>query len=1809
MSFRGNRRGGSGIRPAMKSGQACRQFKSTGMCAFGQRCKFSHDPSSSSASAPRRTYTQAPRIREPTDERVLKFKRLVTARTYGTSSSEQNPFSLGLEILTNVKDADAQQQTISILATEDGLSCIRQVVESRIPRAMIAGTTFAKRRLWETDMRPLFRLITFESVVLSNILEDKVVTIYNFIAGVGGDRLPAWFDLAKGLAGAPDLPLSIASIEIAELCLAVMAKMMDCNSSHVSNPTFCDYATSFIAIATAFQDITPAHKMSKIQATEHAAIISRRLEARDTSSSARSLHSALANGSLSLHQDLPGSLSGNGPRHDNDHDDITKISILPTPDEIASDRKEYLPTDTIGQLRDVVRAELGNLQQKSNHGKPLKDTIQYCTYHDTSIFELGFDRRTGPEFIFRFRQPAGRSGTTSFQRGKAGSDKNDEEAKSLAQRRDWWMVRAKKRLQPGGLVCVIDSRGASHFLIVADSSARTAADTQKHQNGPANRSWQKDDDDGNGKTFTLADDPMWSFVSLKLPPDNNRDQLRDIMTQLFFKTKIKRFARSGSWVREHEPSCVLVEFPGILLDSFLPTLQALQATTTSLKVPFAKLLTAADNTSFDSTTGDMASIPPPKYAQLPGFEFNLSCLSQSGAGQTHLLSHGVDAPITAQEVEKQTRLDMTQSAALVDALSRSVALVQGPPGTGKTFAGVEILKVLLQNSKKANMGPILIVCYTNHALDQLLEHVLDARPKTQVIRMGSRSKSERLRDLNLFELSRTEERTRNERSSLYEFGLELDELTADFQKLSDKLTRSMSFSSIAAFLHDHHRSYSMQLFGSGSGFGDGVDDQGYTMVQQSKDKIFLAWMRGGRTDTENGNTPPPATAKQETMTEIRKRLQLLEDAAGLDILALNADERNVLYQKWQYESFTMAADAICREYEKFVSTKKSYDYARRETDLRCLQRAEIVGVTTTGLARNNNLLKNLRAKVLLCEEAGEVLEAHMLTSLLPSLEHLILIGDHQQLRPQVQNYDLRSDSARGAQYSFDMSLFERLVSPLNDEGVRLPFSQLFTQRRMHPSISDLIRAPLYPSLQDGSNVFEHPEVPGIERRLFWLQHDQLEQGASSNDRQADPTSTSRTNLFEVEMTAALVSHLFKQGAYGPGDIAVLTPYLGQMMLLQRRMSSMFEISFNERDEAEIETIAAVHAGKTVGEVSGAGVGDTGKAGVIARTTLSNSVRIATVDNFQGEEAKVVVISMVRSNEQHRCGFLSTSNRINVLLSRAKHGMYIIGNSDTCSRVPMWQQVIGNLEDGGNIGPALPLRCPRHPERRFEASRPEHFLQFAPDGGCLEPCSKPLPCKHRVDLTKATTYGSTNLDEDPCIFLNCGHVLAASYVDNVAGMHIHYEMEAGTSGSPVSIRTPLAHFVTTEASTCCPYCRGRLYDVARYSRIVKQRQWDRSIQKASLLCKERLTVLAINLMGAMMADTLNRRQPISSRKNLWSSSRLKLMSSSSRTLVITKLLMPASLLRYQPLLELRDRISSLSAETRKNEQACQIVTIFGENGENKASSASRGEMRMGGYRQTRLLLLRCDAMALADIARSLLSLRKALNTTSALKDSVVDMALFNEVLAVMRDNRLACFFKDCVLAFKDAQMAQNTRQENEAIRIYISFYVSHGVLGKLVLSWPLATAKVSGLKSIQEQDEFRQGFEEQRLKLDIEYKKYADLSPMQKKDVNNYSALVAVEDVPALISYSKACLAEMAASYKGMYAEFHGMSGRWYACANGHPFTTKGDTLSREEEMESVRCPECNAPAGGQQSGVDNIDDMDDVDELVDLGRHIEEMHV
>lgn len=382
-----------------------------------------------------------------------------------------------------------------------------------------------------------------------------------------------------------------------------------------------------------------------------------------------------------------------------------------------------------------------------------------------------------------------------------------------------------------------------------------------------------------------------------------------------------------------------------------------------------------------------------------------------------------------------------------------------------------------------------------------------------------------------------------------------------------------------------------------------------------------------------------------------------------------------------------------------------------------------MGLTTTAASKYQPLLSSLGAKVIMVEEAGEVLEAHILAALSPRLEHLIQIGDHEQLRPKIEMYRLTKDSGKG--FDLDVSMLERVVT----SGVQIPFVTLSTQWRMTPIVSDLIRAPIYPDLRDAPKVSTYPPVPGLPHRVFFMSHTEKE----NSDAQQE--TKSKTNAYEAEFAVALARYLILQGEFKDQEITILAPYLGQVALIKRILGATAFLG--ERDREDLDRLG-VDVQELEGEgAEGAGPSTAVPSRAMVRQALASKVRVSSVDNFQGEESRVVILTTTRSNAESKLGFVAIRNRINVMLSRAKHGMIIIGNSKclvTGSEIKraggrpqmgpaaIWPEVVANLTQRGLVGDALPICCKNHPDTVQMVASAEELRAKAPEGGCGLPCS-------------------------------------------------------------------------------------------------------------------------------------------------------------------------------------------------------------------------------------------------------------------------------------------------------------------------------------------------------------------------------------------------------------------------------------------------------------------------------------------------------
>jgi len=165
----------------------------------------------------------------------------------------------------------------------------------------------------------------------------------------------------------------------------------------------------------------------------------------------------------------------------------------------------------------------------------------------------------------------------------------------------------------------------------------------------------------------------------------------------------------------------------------------------------------------------------------------------------------------------------------------------------------------------------------------------------------------------------------------------------------------------------------------------------------------------------------------------------------------------------------------------------------------------VIACTTTGAAKYTHLLAQAAPAVLLIEEAAEIMEAHVITSLNPQCKHLIMIGDHKQFRPKAEHFMLTVEARRG--YDLNISLFERLMPSLGA-------ATLTRQHRMHPDIAVIPREITYNELQDAPDVALYAPIQGlhIRNRVIFIDHREPEDRHPQNAEDFDSVSKTAMRL-------------------------------------------------------------------------------------------------------------------------------------------------------------------------------------------------------------------------------------------------------------------------------------------------------------------------------------------------------------------------------------------------------------------------------------------------------------------------------------------------------------------------------------------------------------------------------------------------------------------------------------------------------------------------------------------------------------------------
>lgn len=398
-----------------------------------------------------------------------------------------------------------------------------------------------------------------------------------------------------------------------------------------------------------------------------------------------------------------------------------------------------------------------------------------------------------------------------------------------------------------------------------------------------------------------------------------------------------------------------------------------------------------------------------------------------------------------------------------------------------------------------------------------------------------------------------------------------------------------------------------------------------------------------------------------------------------------------------------------------------------ERDAQILLGKQIIGCTTTGAAKYTRLIRSAKPDVILVEEAGEILESHILTALAPTVKQLVLIGDHKQLRPKINNYALSVEKGDG--FDLNRSLFERLIN----QGA--PHATLLKQHRMVPEISVFARELTYPDLLDGPGTSGRPEIHGLQDRVVFLNHSKHEDSDERlRDRRDPDAKASKKNMFEAEMVLRCVKYFGQQG-YSSDRIVVLTPYLGQLRVLRDLLSKhKHDPALSEMDKAEMIRAGLLSEAAAKVDRKPLRVSTIGKyllpcspshTSIRPRPRrIEHSTLMTATDNYQGEESDIVITSLTRSNDSGDIGFMAAPERLNVLLTRARNCIVLIGNMDTFMRSKKgkttWRPFFDMLKERGHLYDGLPVKCGKHPERTALLKEPLDFDKLSPDGGCTKP---------------------------------------------------------------------------------------------------------------------------------------------------------------------------------------------------------------------------------------------------------------------------------------------------------------------------------------------------------------------------------------------------------------------------------------------------------------------------------------------------------
>jgi superfamily I DNA and/or RNA helicase len=289
-----------------------------------------------------------------------------------------------------------------------------------------------------------------------------------------------------------------------------------------------------------------------------------------------------------------------------------------------------------------------------------------------------------------------------------------------------------------------------------------------------------------------------------------------------------------------------------------------------------------------------------------------------------------------------------------------------------------------------------------------------------------------------------------------------------------------------------------------------------------------------------------------------------------------------------------------------------------------LKSVNIWGATLFEVGKSNFLKESFDTVII--DEVSKAMPPELILPILKA-EKVILVGDHKQLPPIIKDVSLE-DVAEESGVSVEMLDFERTIFEDLIERNPNSFVMLDTQYRMHPQIQHAINQFYDGGLVCGITNPDFEKAHNLEDSIFFKKH--LIWLRTGEKDLEEKVGTSFINSAEVER------------------IGKSLEFLNREYEKMKKVPTVGVITFY---------------GRQLGELKRLEVGGFWNKPPEKRNFPNLDLRFGTVDRFQGQEKDIIIVSLVRNNQQRNVGFAKKPHRINVAFSRAKNLLIIVGNPD------------------------------------------------------------------------------------------------------------------------------------------------------------------------------------------------------------------------------------------------------------------------------------------------------------------------------------------------------------------------------------------------------------------------------------------------------------------------------------------------------------------------------------------------------------------